>query len=448
MIKLKLDLLLTILFSVLFVPFFIFIIFWLNTYASVLIGSLLIYFLIIFLKQRNNIELVEISRLNFLLLFLANCFIVYCCGIGGFTEQKFDLHLRSNLVWSHLISYDWPVVIPQNHSNYNHFSYYLGYFLPVSLIVKIFGLTKSIGIIEFFWVLLILQITTLVLFVKEKLNFKVLLILLPNGFYWLIDKFVFHHLVPLRFFSFFTNLAHGPQQVLSALILIVFFQWMKKNKDFTWMFFISALSFFWSPFVTLGIVLIYILPNITQSNIFTLLNFSSLFFGIIIILFYSDKQINYHFSVLSKNISWDRYMFFWLIDLVIFPLILWKNFTADKKRQIIYIIGILVLLSMVNFGKYNDLMTKVSVPVLLVYFLIIIQHIPNKKIWIYSSLILIFSLSSIKLCLNLPFKGNENYEVINSFKDKTFSDLVNDPEVNSQYYSNKNSIFNRYFLSK
>jgi hypothetical protein len=448
MIKLNFDLLLSILFFILFIPLFIFVIFWLNIYASIVIGTLMMYFLIQYILKGKYTEFIELKYENFILLLVINGYIIYCCGIGGFTEQKFDLNLRSNLVWSHLILHDWPVVINHNFSIYDHFSYYLGYFLPISLFVKSFGLINSISFFEFFWVLLILQTTTLILFTKERLSFKLYLILLPNGLFWLIDQFLLNNSVPIRFFSFFTNLAHGPQQVLCSLILIIFFQQMKKNKDYTWMFFICALSFFWSPFVTFGIGIIYVLPVLSKIKILSFLNLFSVSIGLVMILYYSNKNLNYHFSILSNPASFHRYFLFWLIDLVLLPLVFWKSFVGDSKKQFIYIIGVLALISLINFGKYNDLMTKSAVPILLIYYLNIVKQIPSNKIVLFSLIIFLFSLSSLKLSLNYQFRRIDNYKIIESFKDKTFSDLVNDPVINSQYYSNKNSLYNRYLSRK
>lgn len=446
-IKIKHDVFLFALFACLISPLFIFFSFWINLYISIPLLFILIYLGYKYYEGLKFNEFVEIEYSSFFVLLILNSYIIYSCGIGGFTEQKYDLHLRSNLVFSHLIFYDWPVIVQNNYSEFDHFSYYIGYFLPVSFISRILGNTYLIPFVEFIWVLFILQISTILFYSKFKLKFKLYLILLPNGFFWILDRYWLEHSYSIRFFSFFTNLAHGPQQVLTSLILILLMEDIKQKKDFTWAIFFCALSFFWSPFVTLGVGLIYVLPNIKRISFFSWVNFYSVIIGLLLLSFYSSKNANYYFSIVPFVSNLTRYCCFWILDILLVPFLFWKSLNKEIRFQIIYISGVLILISLINFGKYNDLMSKTSAPLLLYYYFILIQNIQYKRQILYTCIVLIFSLSSIKLLLNYQFIGTENGKWIEGYKNKTFKDLVNDSEINSQYYSKKNSFYNTY-LSK
>ena len=115
----------------------------------------------------------------------------------------------------------------------------------------------------------------------------------------------------------------------------------------------------------------------------------------------------------------------------------------------VYILIILMILPFIHFGKHNDFMTKVSTPLIFVHYLILIQEIKLKNIKyniVIFFLLSIYSLSSIYQLLNPIIIRPSNIDYISSYKDKTMIDLYKDKDIHAQFYSNKHSLFCKYFL--
>jgi hypothetical protein len=115
----------------------------------------------------------------------------------------------------------------------------------------------------------------------------------------------------------------------------------------------------------------------------------------------------------------------------------------------IYILIILMILPFIHFGKHNDFMTKVSTPLIFMHYLILIKEIKlqnikyNIRVFILLS---IYSLSSIYQLLNPIITRPSNLDYISLYKDKTMIDLYKDEDIHAQFYSNKRSVFCKYFL--
>jgi len=375
-------------------------------------------------------------------------YTLYACGIGQFSMAKDDLLLRSNMIFSHLKYYNWPVFIQSENSNFTLLSYYLAYFIPISLISKILP-SINIYYLEFIWAFLTIYLGLLFFYSYCTKKLLFLIVFLPNGIYWIIDKYLFNDPVPLKFFSSLMTLAHGPQQLISTILgLSIILSEIAKKRKSIFIINIIVLVFFWSPFISIALALI-IVPQYKTIKIVCKENIISLVTLLIFIIFYAEKETNFfaHIKPLSEiNYS---YFLFYFTDLILITFLFKKYSRNQINYYHVYILIILMILPFIHFGKHNDFMTKVSTPLIFMHYLLLIQNIKlqnikyNLGIFILLS---IYSLSSIYQLLNPIITKPSNIDYISSYKDKTMIDLYKDKDIHAQFYSNKNSVFCKYFL--
>ncbi|MHA8049914.1 hypothetical protein V7S79_02225 [Aquirufa sp. ROCK-SH2] len=448
MIKFKLDSLIIILFSCLILPIVIFLFSWIHIALSLAFCSVLIYLYYQFIKQLTFIDFFEISYKDIFILSIGCLYIIYTSGIGGFTEQKQDLFFRSNLVYSHLIYNDWPVIVNQPLSEYNHFSYYLAYFLPTSFLYNLFDSFVSISFLELFWVFLIFFTSSLIFFSKYGYKYLLLFLILPNGIFWLFDKFIFNNILPFRYFSVITNLAHGPQQVLATFLGVIIIEKLIADKIIKWIPFIIVLVFFWSPFIAIGLFLLYLVPYFWKYKFLTSINLYSFILLMLFFMFFGSKNTTFHFYFVNFKQNWLRYLSFWMIDFGLLFYLFYESISKKNRNRIIYFTILLIVFSLFNFGKYNDFMNKTSIPVLFLFHRTLFNSLLNKRNYFLGLIIIAFSASSIKILLNYKMSELSMENRVKFYKGKNFNDLYHDDEVNSQFYSSEKSFYNTYLARK
>jgi hypothetical protein len=375
-------------------------------------------------------------------------YTLYACGIGQFSMAKEDILLRSNMIFSHLIYNDWPIFINDVNSDYTLLSYYLAYFIPISLIAKTIPII-NIYYIEFIWAFSTLYLGLLYFYNYCSKGLFFLIIFLPNGIYWIIDKYLFKDPVPIKYFSSLMTLAHGPQQLISTILglCLILSELNKKSKSII-IFNIIVLVFFWSPFISIALTLI-VIPYLKHIKIFCLENIISLVMLFIFILFYAEKETHFFAHIKSLSELNYQYLLFYITDLILITILLNNYSEKSINKYHIYILILLMVLPIVHFGKHNDFMTKVTTPLIFVHYLILVKQITfnNIKYSIRVFIVLgLYSLSSLYQLFNPIFNRPSNIDYIKIYQNKTMIDLYNDKDIHAQFYSNKNSLFSKYIL--
>lgn len=433
----------------LLIPSILFFLYWITPFISIPLNLSCLYILYNYYKININCgEYLDISISHLAIMAILLFYTLYSCGIGQFSMAKDDILLRSNMIFSHLKYYHWPVFIQVENSDFTLLSYYLAYFIPISLISKIIPSINTYYL-EFIWAFLTIYLGLLFFYsyCSKKLIF--LIVFLPNGIYWIIDKYLFKDPVPLKFFSSLMTLAHGPQQLISTILgLCIILSEIAKKQKSIFTINIIVLVFFWSPFISIALALI-IIPQYKTIKIVCKENIISLVTLLIFIVFYAEKETNFfaHIKPLSEiNYS---YFLFYCTDLILITFLFKKYSRNQINYYHVYILIILIILPFIHFGKHNDFMTKVSTPLIFMHYLILIQEIKlqnikyNVGIFILLS---IYSLSSIYQLLNPIITKPSNIDYITLYKDKTMIDLYKDKDIHAQFYSNKSSVFCKYFL--
>lgn len=120
------------------VPLLVFLATWLKPYIALISFILFVYAIYCgYFKNKNFVckNLLN-NRTVFIMLIVISVLWCYFSGIGGFWYQSFDHNWR-NAIFRDLINYDWPV----HYKNLNvTLVYYVGFWLPSALIVKIISL--------------------------------------------------------------------------------------------------------------------------------------------------------------------------------------------------------------------------------------------------------------------------------------------------------------------
>ena len=130
----------------LLIPSILFFLYWITPFISIPLTLSCLYILYNYYKININCgEYLDISISHLAIMAILLFYTLYACGIGQFSMAKDDILLRSNMIFSHLKYYNWPVFIQVENSDFTLLSYYLAYFIPLSLISKIISTSSSLG---------------------------------------------------------------------------------------------------------------------------------------------------------------------------------------------------------------------------------------------------------------------------------------------------------------
>jgi len=433
----------------LLIPSILFFLYWITPIISIPLSLSCVYIIYTYYKNNtSNTEFLEISISHLLIMALLLFYTLYACGIGQFSMAKDDVLLRSNMIFSHLIYHDWPIFIDIEKTDFTFLSYYLAYFIPISLITKT---NPSINIyyIEFIWAFSTLYLGLLYFYNYCSKGILFLIIFLPNGVYWIIDKYLFKDPVPLKYFSSLMTLAHGPQQLISTILgLCILLSELSKKGKSAIIINIIALVFFWSPFIAIALTLI-VIPHLRQIKLICVENIISLGILFIFILFYAEKETHFFAHIKSIHEINYPYFLFYFFDLILITIIVNKYSEKFNSQYHIYILIILMILPFIHFGKHNDFMTKVSTPLIFVHYLILVKQIKLQHFIYNLGIFLLFglySISSLYQLINPILNRPSNLDYIKYYQNKNMMDIYKDQDIHAQFYSNKNSMFSKYLL--
>ena len=467
-----------ILYLYIFLPFLIFLAGWIKpciAFPALFLFALGLFYMTKTLPQKFQLPEAKIIIVAIIII----AFWTYLSGIGGFVFQNSD-HLWRNATFEALVNNTWPVrkeIYENEQAITKSLIYYIGFWLPSSIIGKIFGI-KLGYIFQYFWAVLGLFLFFCLVNQLTNKNFilnviififfsglDVVGVLIKNGTFLLTDTT--QHIEwwsSFQFSSMTTQLFWVFNQAIYAWVLTVLILLQDNNKT------IIAL---WStgllcctlPFVGMIPYLLYvIIKNICINkrdaikDIFSYYNIiMGGIIGILSFLFLRGNSPNQNlgFAFCGKSIKGFvfGYLLFLILEVFIyFPLI--YQITSNKK--ILILTGIvLTLCPLITVGDGYDFCMRASIPALIVLYLFInnaLQQI-NLKSRKYILLVVLYLIGSItpifeinRTCRETLTRYQTNQPIHDGSVDE--SSLFIDSQYFSHYSGEINDSFFFEYLAK
>ena len=344
-------------------------------------------------------------RVNYRYLILTLCIsliFAILSGAGGFVWQKPDW-TKHNVVLNDLINYRWPVNYgPSAYVKDTSLVYYVAYYLPAALIGKLFGWRAGeLGLFIQTW----LGIFIFAQLIGDRIRSSVMKYLL---FFFMsgadiIGIFLFrdwstiihpqmlhleYYATSLQFSSVMTQLMWVPQHAISGWIgVMLAYKDYQDGKILRTLPLYVAITFLWSPFISLGLALIF-MPFVISKNIklyFNLYTVAGLAITALTLLYYQsqlyvwrDKATIYFFhnEFILNNVG--MMIAFLILDLYVFAIFfvyIRDRIDRNEIRFIAWLIILLILIPQVMFGTANDFDMRVSIPALTLTFVFVLRYI-------------------------------------------------------------------------
>ncbi len=406
---------------------------WLRWPINAITISLIIFFIIIVLKdvyqillylQKNWLPYNPISKT---LAWITPPFLVLIVwltfsGVGGLGFQNGDYDLKNVLLRS-LIIQKWPLsMVVEGHQV--KLVYYLNYYLPAAVVGKLLGWLEAnafmfiwslVGVVlAFIWFVIISQIS-----LKPKkvsrLLYLALIFCLAGGLDYIgayiikdmpfsltrhIDNWAWH----MQYSSNSTLIYWVPQHAIPAWLLTgMVVTSIYKMHDIKYLGVAIAASVLWSPFALLGIFPYTILLGIryfSPKNSHYILNLESFIMiivafwtGGIWILYIASNKFSFPMTFIWNDIKDSQILLitllqFWFLEFGFLAFLSIGYFTLNfdkhqEKKKIfnppfplyfnVYAVSILILvfLPFLKMGIYNDIVMRSSIPALFIFWAVI-----------------------------------------------------------------------------
>ena len=434
-------------------PVLLFFIFFLKYYIGIPMSILTLYFVF---KMINNYSYQEIviSKKYILFLLIVLFLWLYFSGIGNYSFQNIDFNIR-NATFRDLIQYPWPV----KYNGYG-FTYYLAFFLPSALIGKI--TTYEIGNLFLFLYSYFCMIHIIYLinrYLKNCSYLTILLFIFFSGFDVLCSFSKIFSLDTLEWwngimqYSSNTTLLYWcfnqaiPIWMITALLLNI--------HDSKSILFIVTLSFFYSPYATIGLVpiLLYLFFKYSSSIIHDLFSLEVLFgFLVFLILgfYYTSGNGVYVkgllFSFMNNKID---ILFVYLLFIIIEVLFYFILTYRDNKNNILYqiILFELVLIPLFLMSPANDFCMRASIPclfILMVYFIQYMENYSKKSVFVYFLLLLSFVVPIVEISRSVYYTFTSKATLISDDVVSIGNPKSNQELVERQFYGRLDSFYYQY----
>ncbi len=451
------------------IPFLIFCLGWLNFQSSLVFSS--ISMLSIYFSLKNckvdlaTNDLLFQNRKYIFWSIIIILFIIFFSGIGHYTFQNTD-HLYRGALFADLVHYDWPVVYKVEGFKGHAFdgkttmmTYYLGYYLPSSLIGKLFGLGAG-RFALFLWTFLgtILVVFQIGKYLK-RFNYKILLLFFGWG-----TLFFLGALYKYKFVDVFTDSENNYlwagmilyadsnlgliywtfNQSLTAwlIILLLFNNGSTKNAIYLY-----SLCFFLSPFAFLGLLpfmFYYFWKNFNGkftvfenwvSNIKSYFSFQNilgagLIFGLIY-LYLDTNQAAKFFQILSHPPK--KFIAFILLSWGFVAILI---FNKNKNNPLFWlIVAVLIPLPFFQQGYGIDFPGRLSIPALFFLMLIVGQFLIEEKNKIRKWAVLGY--------LAISASGHVFFEIGKSIVYTSAENISHNTTIDDQLLASKNLKFKK-----
>ena len=387
-------------------PFFIFLLSWLD-YGFAAIFSLI--FAYAFYKLWQNISnKISDWQMSPAMIWYAVGFAIFWCffaGIGYFYYQSWDYHFR-NAVFRDLIFYDWPVFYRQANTP---LVYYMGFWLIPALFGKfVLFITGSlhtafyIGNI-FLFLYAAIGVSLVFLHIAAALQVKNSKQLLIAAFIFMffsgadIIGYIFfqemqqpfaYHLDWWATFMQYSSMATGMfwvfnQFIMVALILFLIYN-EREIKSFA---FLMPLSLFYAPYptATLGILaVVYALKewylcqkrgDFLWQKILSIPNLLGAFWllPLIILYFITNTEGMDKLWYIFDYTTPSRLLLFMVLEFLLYAIVLWGHFSKDLFFKTA--ICLLVLIPFFRLDQQNNFCMRASMPMLMLLALFAVKFL-------------------------------------------------------------------------
>lgn len=479
--KISNKLLKNISFIYVFLPVFIFILFWIRKYISIPLSIICIIILIRYFKTNESDRgSFKVSKWFMLIVALIAALWCFLGGIAKLFYQPswfFDNVVR-NTMYRDLVKESFPVMYKIGNTNYS-LCYYIGQWLVPAVISKLFLLKPmSLGsnIVLFlwcFWGVFLIFLWIIKVF-KSRSNKKSLLIILSfilfsglnivgmfivngkfsidqilNGFEWWNIDYQYSSFTSLLFWVY-------NQAIVPILITLMLYD----SDDYKNSCCLLAFGVLSGPYPLLGLGIYMItmcfLEIIRNKNIrllskyFSIQNILSILFILpIFVLYYLGNCAIHKQSLVTIKLG--PYILFVLLEFLLYVILIWKRHDKSKNGTQLYVVTFYLLV--IPFLGGVDFIMRVSIPYLVILWILIIKFIENENSNKVKKVILIILLSISTISpLGECFRG-----IYCGIVDGNF--FTNPGELDSIFvlptgFSNNyvsledNSIFNKYILKE
>lgn len=453
------------------IPYIIFAFGWLKLPFAIVLSVLIILSVFFYAKNLDNKEIfLKDKNLKYFMITIL-ILLVWCLlsGMGGFGFQNNPDWEKNNAIFHDLFINKWPII----YKDYS-FVYYLGYYLPSGLIMKLFG--WNIGyLFSFLWGFSGLILA--VYWIKRLVgNFSPLVILSFIFFSGLdalgliIKQFIFPNMPPIilhgnhvewwaglfQFSSITTTLFWVPQYAIQGWLLTALILHNIKNHNSSQnLLFLWALCSFGTPFIFIAIFPL-IIAGVFSTKAKKLFSFQNFVVSPVIIFavfaYFTSKAFKDPVNAISNSI--DSYYFiiiyfiFIIAEFGLYALIINKYF----KNSIIWNTNLILMLLMpfIKIGAGNDFVMRGSVCYLFILFIYLARALFNetKKIELKRFqkilLLIIFLIGTFTPLLEIK-RSLTNY----SAKVPVLNEQLSVMDLykyrnNSQYLGNKEAFFWKY----
>jgi hypothetical protein len=376
------------------IPFIIFCMGWLRLAVAIPIVAFIVWVLwrqYLSQGQTNAIEPISVRTVIYVLLVTG--LWVFLSGVGGYAFQNWDHHWR-NAVLRDLTTYSWPVIYSSpERGPITMLVYYVGYWLPAALVGRLFGWSFA-NLILFLWTWLGVLLTILHLNLRYKTSLlKVALLLIFFSGMDALGSLLFSGEYPtlwppiqhleiwagsLQYSAFTTQLFWVFNQAVPAWLCIVLVlesnnktldiqeQTSELQNTLAQKTFIWALSFFFAPLASIGLLVYLSIDWLAQireiiKNRFKGFRFELILASVVIVF------VSYIFFSSNTAAQERGFQALLLKDVLVFFLleagILWLLLAHRLWRNPRWVVtGIMLfIMPFIQFGNGHDFVMRASI---------------------------------------------------------------------------------------
>ena len=389
----------------LLIPYLIFFAGWLRLpIAITLIGLLAAAYIWIWRQigreGEKQTDSLQVGKLGLMIALLIIIGWILFSGAGHFADQVGD-YKKHNLMLSHLINQDWPIIQQMTAKDAYILVYYLGYYLPAGLFGKAFGLVAA-NLFQFCYTLLgvLIAFYFFLSFTKGKHPvWMVILFILFGGMDvlgWLAVNGRFPEMAgyigpwsqSLTYQGNSDLLFFVPQQAIPAWIVTGVVLWSRTQQSGRgYIGFVWALTLLWAPWIFLGLspimVWFFLSDRGKWKEWFTLVNIlPSAAIGFIMAVYYSinPSSVGYNGWIWTFTDNWiATYLLFIVFEFLLLGVLLLLLNWKDAVVRPILLVALLPLLVIPFYhsGVFNDFCMRASIPSLTILALVAIRTVLN-----------------------------------------------------------------------
>ncbi len=440
-------------------PVIVFLFGFIKFYIALPVSLVFLFTLFKFIKNNKNIEGNTLGKKSWIYIIISLIIVflwIFLSGIGSFSYQNdgsleylyvsrfekgnyvaYDWDVR-NAVFKDLVNESWPLKVHlQDQAIMDFikigpeyaFSYYYTYWLIPALVGKIFGIgVANLFLLLYSFMLVFLTINLLNKKLKGNIVITTIIFILFSGMDILLFRkqfpdiiFKFNHIekaITYLQYSSNTTLLYWVfnQSIMTWLVMAV----LINLEDLKSILFISALTFAYSPFATLGlvpIVAVLIIKNYINKEKIEKINKEVVFkfirqfisvealCAIFLLIIYGTYYTASDTAIADKGWTWDiskmsflefikLYVEFIVVEVLVYFILLVRR---NKKDPIFWVVTIeLVVFPFYIMTYSNDLMMRGSIPALFILCYFVIKYmLESDKVKVIIPMLIVLIIGSI-----------------------------------------------------